>query len=68
MDGVTDSMDMGLSKFCEMVKGRDAWCAAVHEVAESDMIERLNNNKRVWRVHLPPTGLKLWRSTRVQGS
>ena len=44
LDGVTDSMDMGLSKFCEMVKGRDAWCAAVHEVAESDMIERLNNN------------------------
>ena len=44
LDGVTDSMDMGLSKFCEMVKGRDAWRAAVHEVAESDMTERLNNN------------------------
>ena len=29
LDGITDSMDMGLSKFCEMVKGRDAWCAAV---------------------------------------
>ena len=39
LDGVTDSMDLGLSKFCEMVKGRDAWRAAVHEVAESDMTE-----------------------------
>ena len=39
LDGITDSMDMSLSKFCKMVKGRDAWHAAVHEVAESDMTE-----------------------------
>ena len=43
LDGIIDSRGMSLSKFQERVKDKEAWCSAIHGVAELEVTEQLNN-------------------------
>ena len=48
LDGITDSMDMSLSKLWDMVKDREAWCVAVHAVTKTQTRLRDNTRQNLW--------------------
>ena len=53
LDGITDSMDMSVSRLRELVMDREAWRAGVHGVTESDTIQQLKTNSLQGKVAVP---------------
>ena len=51
LDGITDSVDMSLSKLWEMVKDREAWCAVVRGVTKNYTPLQVNNSNMVFIIH-----------------
>ena len=53
LDGITDAMDVSLSRLQKLVMDREAWHAAIHEIAQSERIEQLNfafyNGNEFWQ-------------------
>ena len=54
LDGITDSMDISLSKFWEIVKDRETWRAVVHRVTESDNLTTEQKQKNVYTYNQQP--------------
>ena len=59
LDGITDSMDMSLGKLWELVMDREAWCAVVHGVTESEMTDTLAISLRAQKVNFLPLRRKV---------
>ena len=60
LHGITDSIDMSLSKLWSILKDREVWHAAVHEITESDMTERLNSNNCLHTLEIHARKLCPW--------